>query len=247
MNAALKEVSGEYLTSLDIDDLMTKDCISKKVSWLKANPSYALVRSNGYFLFPNQEKRLFYAEDYKASEDVFLDILNGRIYNWAGSYMIRTKKFLEKIPSREIYPSRYGQNLQLLLPAAYQNEGGGYISSPLMMYYIHSESMTHQEDKSGEKRWNYTYGFQDIYMHVIEEICKENQKSSIYEKMIKATFSRQRMELAIELKDKNLCKRAYKELKDTKLQTEQDRIRMYMFVSPIKGIILRIIRKLGEK
>ena len=61
MNAALKEVSGEYLTSLDIDDLMTKDCISKKVSWLKANPSYALVRSNGYFLFPNQEKRLFYA------------------------------------------------------------------------------------------------------------------------------------------------------------------------------------------
>lgn len=72
MNAALKEVSGEYLTSLDIDDLMTKDCISKKVSWLKANPSYALVRSNGYFLFPNQEKRLFYAEDYKASEDVFL-------------------------------------------------------------------------------------------------------------------------------------------------------------------------------
>lgn len=246
MNAALKEVSGEYLTSLDIDDLMTKDCISKKVSWLKANPSYALVRSNGYFLFPNQEKRLFYAEDYKASEDVFLDILNGRIYNWAGSYMIRTKKFLEKIPSREIYPSRYGQNLQLLLPAAYQNEGG-YISSPLMMYYIHSESMTHQEDKSGEKRWNYTYGFQDIYMHVIEEICKENQKSSIYEKMIKATFSRQRMELAIELKDKNLCKRAYKELKDTKLQTEQDRIRMYMFVSPIKGIILRIIRKLGEK
>lgn len=246
MNAALKEVSGEYLTSLDIDDLMTKDCISKKVSWLKTNPSYALVRSNGYFLFPNQEKRLFYAEDYKASEDVFLDILNGRIYNWAGSYMIRTKKFLEKIPSREIYPSRYGQNLQLLLPAAYQNEGG-YISSPLMMYYIHSESMTHQEDKSGEKRWNYTYGFQDIYMHVIEEICKENQKSSIYEKMIKATFSRQRMELAIELKDKNLCKRAYKELKDTKLQTEQDRIRMYMFVSPIKGIILRIIRKLGEK
>lgn len=124
---------------------------------------------------------------------------------------------------------------------------GGYISSPLMMYYIHSESMTHQEDKSGEKRWNYTYGFQDIYMHVIEEICKENQKSSIYEKMIKATFSRQRMELAIELKDKNLCKRAYKELKDTKLQTEQDRIRMYMFVSPIKGIILRIILKLGEK
>lgn len=82
MNAALKEVSGEYLTSLDIDDLMTKDCISKKVSWLKANPSYALVRSNGYFLFPNQEKRLFYAEDYKASEDVFLDILNGRIFNY---------------------------------------------------------------------------------------------------------------------------------------------------------------------
>lgn len=198
------------------------------------------------FYFQIKKKDFFYAEDYKASEDVFLDILNGRIYNWAGSYMIRTKKFLEKIPSREIYPSRYGQNLQLLLPAAYQNEGG-YISSPLMMYYIHSESMTHQEDKSGEKRWNYTYGFQDIYMHVIEEICKENQKSSIYEKMIKATFSRQRMELAIELKDKNLCKRAYKELKDTKLQTEQDRIRMYMFVSPIKGIILRIIRKLGEK
>lgn len=63
---------------------------------------------------------------FDKSEDVFLDILNGRIYNWAGSYMIRTKKFLEKIPSREIYPSRYGQNLQLLLPAAYQNEGGIY-------------------------------------------------------------------------------------------------------------------------
>ena len=74
------------------------------------------------------------------------------------------------------------------------------------------------------------------------------RKSKIkYEKMIIATFSRRRIELAIELNDKNLCKRAYKELQDTKLQTEQDRIRMYMFVSPIKGIFLRIIRKLREK
>lgn len=246
MNAALKEVSGEYLTSLDIDDLMTKDCISKKVSWLKANPSYALVRSNGYFLFPNQEKRLFYAEDYKASEDVFLDILNGRIYNWAGSYMIRTEKFLEKIPSREIYPSRYGQNLQILLPTAYQNRAG-YISSPLMMYYIHSESMTHQEDKSGEKRWNNTYGFQDIYIQVIEEICKDSEKIQTYSRMIIANFSRSRMELAIELKNKRLCKQAYEELKQTNLQTKEDQIRKYMFASPIRGMFLRIFRKLKKQ
>ena len=246
MNAALKKVTGEFLTSLDIDDLMMPNSISERVKWLKRNPSYALVRTNGYFLFPDKVRKLFYPEDYQASPDIFQDILNGKIYNWAGTYMIRTEKWLERCPSREIYPSKYGQNLQLLLPAAYGNRGG-YIRFPLMMYYIHGESMTHQKDEYGEKRLNNTYGFQDIYMHVIKEICKENQKLSMYEKMIIATFSRRRIELAIELNDKNLCKRAYKELQDTKLQTEQDRIRMYMFVSPIKGIFLRIIRKLREK
>ena len=91
------------LTSLDIDDLMMPNSISERVKWLKRNPSYALVRTNGYFLFPDKVKKLFYPEDYQASPDIFQDILNGKIYNWAGTYMIRTEKWLERCPSREIY------------------------------------------------------------------------------------------------------------------------------------------------
>ena len=65
--------------------------------------------------------------------------------------------------------------------------------------------------------------------------------------MIIANFSRSRMELAIELKNKRLCKQAYEELKQTNLQTKEDQIRKYMFASPIRGMFLRIFRKLKKQ
>ena len=43
VNAALKEISGEYLALLDVDDYMMPQAIEKKVIWLETHPDYAAV------------------------------------------------------------------------------------------------------------------------------------------------------------------------------------------------------------
>ena len=115
VDTGLKHITGEYLTLLDADDRFLSESVEKRAEFLDNNPEYVGVRSNGWYV-RESGRRLFICEDEeKQITDMFSALSFGKTNNWAGTYMIRTDAIFKVYPDRSIYPSRFGQNFQLLL------------------------------------------------------------------------------------------------------------------------------------
>lgn len=138
-NNALKKVTGEFLTLLDADDIMLPESIEIRRKWLEEHSTYGLVRTNGYYVTEDNLElcnRLLEVNEYmKNKENVFNELFNGTTYLWPGTYMIRMNVLDKLYPDREIYPSRNGQNMQLVMMAAYVSKAG-FIDIPLMKYVL---------------------------------------------------------------------------------------------------------------
>lgn len=145
-NNALKKVTGEFLTLLDADDIMLPESIEIRRKWLEEHSTYGLVRTNGYYVTEDNLElcnRLLEVNEYmKNKENVFNELFNGTTYLWPGTYMIRMNVLDKLYPDREIYPSRNGQNMQLVMMAAYVSKAG-FIDIPLMKYVLQKESLSH--------------------------------------------------------------------------------------------------------
>lgn len=210
VNNALKYFSGEYLALLDVDDYMMWDAIQLKVEWLNAHQEYNAVFNNGFFVKEESyflDQNLFYPKDFEWNEDVFTQIISAKILNFPGSYMLRATSWLEKYPNREIYPSRNGQNMQMILPATYHAKTG-YINKPLMRYSVRDESLSHFKINSEEKSFEASLAYQDIYLNVVTSICDSDELERIIDK-INETFNRSRMQLAGNFNNKKLLKKYY--------------------------------------
>lgn len=242
VNNALKFVSGEYLALLDIDDFMTSDSIEKRVCWLQSHQEYSAVLNNGYYYYEGGKKQLIYAGSNHPTTNAFEEMLESKTASLAGTYMVRTKVMLEIYPDREIYLSRYGQNLQIILPATYKKLVG-YINEPLMYYYMHTRSMTHDKDDDGQKRINQSYEFQKIYLNVLKNICSEEEMKK-YENILQATFSKSRMYIASTYKNYGLLKKYYGELKETNLITFKDKIIYISYFSKTVAFLIKILKKI---
>ncbi len=166
---ALSHASGEYVCCYDIDDILYDDSIKEMVSFLDSNPSYDIVRTNGFKEDGKGRKSLFVlSETEKQQTDLFEDILLGRINNWAGSYMIRSSALWEVYPSHTINESRYGQNLQLLLSVSYGRKAG-FIDKPLMEYRFNPDSFTNK-DKDYHNRLEKLLGFKSIRLSILDHL-----------------------------------------------------------------------------
>jgi glycosyltransferase involved in cell wall biosynthesis len=209
LNRGLKLFTGEYLTCPDSDDVMTPDCIAKKVDFLESHKDYDMVRSNGsyYDMKTGVTKRICDAE--KASdENILKDILLLKTYGCCGCYMI-TKKVLEKAyPDRNIMVSRVGQNWQLLVPAASYSKCG-YIDEDLYIVYEHNDSHSRsiQSFSKQIERWN---GFTDILLDAID---RSDCDREYYKRLVLENRARNQFYYAIPIKDKQLIKDKYKDLK----------------------------------
>lgn len=72
---------------------------------------------------------------------LFLNCLTCREF-YFGCTMLRTTAFDAVNPSREIYPSREGQNWQIMLPMFYRYESH-YIDKPMFYFVIRQDSISH--------------------------------------------------------------------------------------------------------
>ena len=247
INAALKEFSGEFLALLDIDDYMMPEAIEKKVKWLQKNPDYAVVRNNGFYVKEQtffSDGRLFYTDENEPpSEDMFLELIDGVALNWPGSYMIRASVWLKRCPDREIFPSRNGQNMQMLLPSTY-HEKTGYIAEPLMRYLVQENSLSHfSNDLNGEKAIAASYKYYEIYQNVINKVCDEEEKSVLNQR---AYYSSCRLRMTIASRTHNIkCMHDnYSELCKCGVQTLDDKIACARLCKPLLAISLRVVRKI---
>ena len=239
---ALQFVSGEFLSMLDADDYLFPESISTKAKLLKARPEISCVYSNGLYSYDGKREDLFYHEPLNVDEEGFFDsLIDGKAFNWAGSYMIRFSTWLKRCPDRQIYPSRGGQNLQIILPAVYR-EKAIYIDKPLMQYNVHEQSLSSIRNGSdGRKNFEMTYRFEDIYIHIFESICEEDK--DFYLRKIRRSSIRTRMGIAKKYKNTELMKTVKKEYSSVGGMTINDRITISSICNPPWSFFLKLLRK----
>ncbi|MGM9600382.1 MAG: glycosyltransferase family A protein [Faecousia sp.] len=245
IDTGLKYVSGQYLTLLDADDRFLQGSISKKAAYLIQNPSAAAVRSNGWTV-SGKNRWLFVQTDVEKNiADIFTALLLGKTNNWAGSYMVRTDLLFSFYPDRTIYPSRFGQNLQLLLPVVY-NRRCGFIDEPLMEYIRQEESLssTASVDTSLQKAIRNADGYLDIRQHLLKQIVTDQVSQDALLKQIYAEHCRSKIQIALAHKERPLLVESYMELKNTTTPTQNDRILYYQLVCRPASFWLRMTRKI---
>lgn len=78
-------------------------------------------------------------------------MLSNQAWLHPGCFMIRMIEFSDDNPARYIYPTRRGQEWQILLPVRYKYKCG-YIDEPLYCYYIYTGSLSDSSSDSINKK-----------------------------------------------------------------------------------------------
>lgn len=166
---ALSHASGDYIICYDVDDVLYPEAIKEMVYYLKSDSGIDIVRANGFKEDSSGNKSLFVVSDIeKRQTDLFEDILFGRTNNWAGSYMVRSSALWEVYPLHKINESRFGQNLQILLPVSYGRKAG-FIDKPLMEYRFNPSSFTNNHADYNNKL-DKLLGFKAIRLSIIDHL-----------------------------------------------------------------------------
>ena len=233
--AAYKLSKGKYLVLLDSDDVLLPDSIKKQSQFLDNYPEYALVRTNGFYVKENDLNHnigLFEdREEMKVKTEIFMDVFRSNIYNWPGSYMVRTSILEEYYPDKNIIPSRYGQNLQFLLISAYGNKAG-FIDEPLMKYTIRNNSLSHFSGPDvKEKELRAFDGYKEIRSELIAT-CFDNDSMLTLEN--EKLYIRIKSSVAGKYRDICLLKRQLDRCNQYDLN-QSDAIRAYVNSIPVSS------------
>ena len=241
----LKYITGKYLTLLDSDDYLYPNSVSLRVAFLDKNDDYSGVRSNGYYVKNGQRRVFITDENEKNITDLFTALTLGKTNNWAGTYMLRTEVLFATYPDRNIFPSRLGQNFQLLLPVSYKRKFG-YIDEPLMDYYLYDDSHSHignSVEKYEIAKKNYA-GWREIYYKTLDVTTDNSEEKELYHNMYDSVFYRRELNLALEYDKRKDAIYNYKQLKKTHMHTIDDAITLYSSICVPVAIALRAVRKI---
>ena len=193
-----------------------------------------LDKKDNLFIVNETEKNNIY---------IFDDLINGNTNNWAGSYMVRTDKLFDFYKDRNIYESRYGQNLQILLPLVYKSKSG-FIDKPLMKYIRQENSLSSSTSTdSFDKQIENMLGYKQIRKYMIDLIIDESEKNT-YLKLIDINYARYIMDLSYANRDKQRIYENYNILKNLGCVNLEDKILYYGAKNKLIQYVLRIYRKL---
>lgn len=244
IDTGLKYVTGDYLTLLDADDRFLPDSIKKRATFLDTHSNYAGVRSNGWKVSGNDRSLFVTDEKEKEIEDLFTALTTGTTNNWAGTYMVRTDVLFSIYQDRCIYPSRAGQNLQLLLPVAYKNLFG-FIDEPLMEYIIQQNSLsqTCSQENQFELWERNAQGWRDIYINTVNRFITNDDEMKSCIRKYDSAFLHTALYRSIEFKKTEHMGMYYEKLKKSGLLTLDDRIEYFMAINSPFAFPLRVLRK----
>ena len=209
----IKNAKGKYLTLLDVDDFLMPESIALKADYLDSHPNCYIVRSNGYEVFERNledtSRLLVVKEREKTTDNLFLDLLYGKTNNWAGTYMVRLDVLRVFYKDREMYGSRYGQNLQIMLPLAYLGQAG-FIDVPLMKYIRNDHSHT-MSNNSLKRLLDLQRGYLNIRMKMLDTI---GVADNVLRKKVKVHFLKKNLELCLLYRDAGQYNHLFYELID---------------------------------
>ena len=240
----IKYVKGSYLVWPDVDDTLPVDSISKKVFYLEQKAEYGLVRTRfmkiiegtGFnhseigpsFKFDPNKENLF--EDYLLSRGAWLQ---------PGCFMVRMSAFDDANPNRYIFPTRRGQDWQMLLPIMYKYKCG-FIDEPLYEYYIRKGSMSDQTNDILET----VLHRYDMYEESITETVKHMNipNCSMYIQMVHNHYLEEKLGRSFDYCDKNKAKIFFNELRKNKAVTPKALVKYLLVQTPFLNNVINKLR-----
>lgn len=158
-----QESTGQFMMLLDVDDYLMPESCRLQAEYLDSHPECDVVRTNGYVVpsdnLNSTTNLLVKSYEDKSKRNVFFDLITARTNNWAGAYMIRGDKYRDFYKDHRFYLSKYGQNLQFLLPLV-KDTPAGFIDIPLFKYIRYAGS--HSNQLEFEKQIENLNGYWDI-------------------------------------------------------------------------------------
>lgn len=228
----IKYIKGDFLIWLDVDDALPEGSISKRVTYLLSNPDYGLCRTKYNRIEEN--KPVSIRPLYEIDEDktnLFENyLLSKSAWFQPGCYMVRMKAFDESNPDRYIYPTRRGQNWQMLLPIMYKYRCG-YYPEPLYDYYINTGSLSDETKDTFEIVVN-RY---DLYEELIIATIKHMNIPTFnkYELQVHYKYLEDKLTAALEYSDKESAKKYFNELKYGKALSSKSYIKYMLVYMPV--------------
>lgn len=193
LNQAFKVMSGDYMMSIDSDDIIEPSCIEKRVAFLEKNKEYGMVTSKGWEAdeFNLDEKRDVYWMQECEKENLFKQIVQRKISTFLLPYLFRTAAFHNVLPENSIYVNDKTtiQDVQVILPMAYECKCG-FIDEYLYTYVIRESSGCH-EFISYPHKLNYYDGVEEIWIETYNRMRMpedEKQECIEYTKKIYAHY-----------------------------------------------------------
>ena len=212
INAGLKLVGGEYFTWCDSDNFYTNDYIKTKVDFFSIHPEFDIVRCDGYIVNDGELDKplslMSAGEKNKFNQKLFLNALETKDFHF-GCAMLKTKAFDRINPKREIYPSREGQNWQLLLPMFYHYKSG-YIDKPMFYFVYRKDSISNAAfQKDLGDRIAQIDEYQKIIITTLDSMDIENAERRKYMDIVTRKYAKKKMRLAKKYGDSKLLEDQY--------------------------------------
>jgi len=172
INNGLKSTEGDYLIWPDTDDFLYPESIRKRVAFLEEQPEFGFVYSDGETYFENDLVKSVSKIKAFIPKDgyMFKNFVTAKAVYTPCGYMVRMDAFLDVNAKKEIFPSRYGQNIQMLLPISYKHRCG-YLKECLYGRVDREGSLSKKVWIEGEDAWQIgILGLSDIFVETLKSI-----------------------------------------------------------------------------
>lgn len=247
INNALKLVTGDYLTWFGTDDFALPTYAEELVSFLEMNEEYAVVRDDGFLVDEIDESiikgRMADNNFDKHNPWLFENAILEKNFHF-GYSVVRMEIFDKVNPTREIYPSRQGQNWQLLLPIFYQHKSAFY-EKPLYCVIDQKDSVSRVSNKPYEKVKKVVFECEKIIIETLNRMEIPDRDYYLY--IVKEKYIRRRMRIAVEYGQREDVLKEYEQLKRFGRINFSDKKCYLRARFPIADKIVRKIKKIGDK
>ena len=244
LNNGLKYVTGDYLTWFGSDDFAAPTYAEELVNFLEENQDFAVVRCEGYWVDKEDTSKIMgkFASNNndKHNPHLFMNAIEEKDFHF-GYSVVRMSVFDEVNPKREIYPSRQGQNWQLLLPIFYAHKSAFY-EKPLYYVIDDANSVSKAPHKQYELLKKQNEEYERILVNTLNSMDIPDREK--YLKIVEIKYIRRRLLAAMDFKAYDDVINEYKKLEELGVADKTDYRRYIQAKFPIFDKVAGIVRKL---
>lgn len=236
---ALEISTGKYIMPFDVDDELLPESCKMQADFLDDNTDCALVLTNGYRVVNDSEELQLIRDNasFNIKNNIFDGLISGEVNNVPGMYMISGVLLRSYYSQHHFLITRFGQNLQMLLPSAYCNLAG-YIPEPLLKYHIHIGS--HSNPGNYESVISNLKGYCDIRVRILKDMGIDNNQ---FEALIRLSYLTEALRTDARYDKRDKFNEHFIKIKKLRAPSFQEKMDYHIINGHTISYLYRLLRK----